>query len=168
MITVAMITMNEEKAVGKVIADIRQAVPDAEILIVDSSRDSTPDIAEKAGARVIRQFPPKGYGKAMDLALRSGKGDVIITLSVYFIFALFKNDLGWLSALNKKDIILLAIVGFLIAVGIEQRAMLQGRWAYADVMPIIPYLKVGFMPILQMTLLLPFSIYLTKKLKKYE
>jgi len=80
MITVAMITMNEEKAVGKVIADIRQAVPDAEILIVDSSRDSTPDIAEKAGARVIRQFPPKGYGKAMDLALRSGKGDVIITL----------------------------------------------------------------------------------------
>jgi len=95
-------------------------------------------------------------------------GDVIITLSVYFIFALFKNDLGWLSALNKKDIILLAIVGFLIAVGIEQRAMLQGRWAYADVMPIIPYLKVGFMPILQMTLLLPFSIYLTKKLKKYE
>jgi len=95
-------------------------------------------------------------------------GDVIITLSVYFIFALFKNDLGWLSALNKKDIILLAIVGFLIAIGIEQRALLQGRWAYADVMPIIPYLKVGFMPILQMTLLLPFSIYLTKKLKKYE
>jgi len=95
-------------------------------------------------------------------------GDVIITLSVYFIFALFKNDLGWLLALNKKDIILLAIVGFLIAIGIEQRALLQGRWAYADVMPIIPYLKVGLAPIFQMTLLLPFSMYPIKSLKKYE
>lgn len=95
-------------------------------------------------------------------------GDVIITLSVYCMVALLKNDFDWLRALNKKDIILLAIVGFFIAVGIEQRALLQGRWAYADAMPVISYLEVGLTPILQMTLLLPFSIYLTKKLKKYE
>jgi len=63
-----------------VIADIRAHAPDAEILLVDSSKDRTPEIAEQAGARVIRQFPPQGYGKAMELALRSGKGDVIITL----------------------------------------------------------------------------------------
>lgn len=80
MITVAMITMNEEKAVGKVIGDIRQAVPDAEILIVDSSRDRTPEIAAGLGARVIRQFPPRGYGRAMETALRSGSGTVVITL----------------------------------------------------------------------------------------
>jgi glycosyltransferase involved in cell wall biosynthesis len=79
-LTVAMITMNEEKAVGKVVADIQQAVPGAEILIIDSSRDATPQIAESMGARVIRQFPPKGYGPAMDLALRSGSGTVVVTL----------------------------------------------------------------------------------------
>ena len=75
-----MISMNEEKAVGQVIADIRTYAPDAEILVVDSSKDRTPEIAEQAGARVIRQFPPQGYGKAMEIALRSGKGDIIITL----------------------------------------------------------------------------------------
>jgi len=80
MISVVMISMNEEKAVAQVIADIRAHAPDAEILLVDSSKDRTPEIAEQAGARVIRQFPPQGYGKAMELALRSGKGDVIITL----------------------------------------------------------------------------------------
>lgn len=79
-ITVAMITMNEEKAVGKVIDDIQKAVPGAEVLLVDSSSDRTPQIAESKGARVIRQFPPKGYGPAMDLALRSGRGEVIVTL----------------------------------------------------------------------------------------
>lgn len=80
MISVVMISMNEEKAVAQVIADIRSHVPDAEIVVVDSSKDRTPEIAEQAGARVIRQFPPQGYGKAMEIALRSGKGDVVITL----------------------------------------------------------------------------------------
>jgi len=80
MITVAMITMNEEKAVGKVIADIRRDVPEAAILLVDSSKDRTPQIAEGLGARVIRQFPPRGYGRAMELALRSAEGRVVVTL----------------------------------------------------------------------------------------
>lgn len=75
-----MISMNEEKAVGRVIEDIRTHAPDAEIVVVDSSKDRTAEIAEQAGARVIRQFPPQGYGKAMEVALRSGKGDVVITL----------------------------------------------------------------------------------------
>lgn len=75
-----MITRNEELAVGKVIKDIQAVVPEAEILVVDSSADQTAAIAEGLGARVIRQFPPQGYGPAMDKALRSGNGDVVITL----------------------------------------------------------------------------------------
>lgn len=80
MITVAIITKNEERAVEKVVRNIKSVVPDAEVLIVDSSSDRTAEIAEKNGARVIRQVPPKGYGPAMDLALRSGKGEVVVTL----------------------------------------------------------------------------------------
>jgi len=72
--------MNEEKAIGKVVNDIKKAAPKAEILIVDSSKDNTPTIAQSLGVKVIRQFPPQGYGRAMDLALRSAKGEVIITL----------------------------------------------------------------------------------------
>ncbi len=91
-------------------------------------------------------------------------GDVVTTLFVYFIVALLKNDLNWISTLNKKDIVVLTVIGFFIAVGIEWRALLFGSWAYADTMPIIPYLKVGLVPIIQMILLLPLSIYLTKKI----
>lgn len=79
-LTVAMITMNEERAVGKVVSDIFRVAPDAEVLLVDSSRDRTPEIAEELGARVIRQVPPKGYGPAMDLVLRSARGRVVVTL----------------------------------------------------------------------------------------
>jgi glycosyltransferase involved in cell wall biosynthesis len=82
MISVAMITMNEEQAVGSVIRDIRAALHDREheIVIVDSSRDSTPEIAEGLGARVIRQFPPRGYGHAMARVLRECHGEVSVTL----------------------------------------------------------------------------------------
>ena len=79
-ISVVMITMNEEKAVGKVVADILALLPGAEIVIVNSSRDATPQIAEGLGATVIRQFPPRGYGRAMDLALRSYARPVAVTM----------------------------------------------------------------------------------------
>jgi len=79
-LTVSMITMNEEGAVAKVIRDIRRVAPDAEVLLVDSSRDRTAEIAQELGARVIRQFPPQGYGPAMDRAVREASGDIVITL----------------------------------------------------------------------------------------
>ncbi|HVG22559.1 MAG TPA: glycosyltransferase family 2 protein [Thermoanaerobaculia bacterium] len=79
-LTVSMITMNEEGAIAKVVGDIRRVAPDAEILVVDSSKDRTAEIAQSLGCRVIKQFPPQGYGPAMDRAVREGAGDVVITL----------------------------------------------------------------------------------------
>ena len=75
-----MISMNEELAVSKVITEIQKNAPDAEIILVDSSSDNTPDIAAKMGAHVIRQFPPRGYGNAMMIALKAATKDVIVTL----------------------------------------------------------------------------------------
>ena len=82
MISVAMITMNEEKAVAQVMADIRAALGqrEYEVVIVDSSKDRTPEIAAELGARVIRQFPPQGYGRAMGRVLKESRGDVVVTL----------------------------------------------------------------------------------------
>jgi glycosyltransferase involved in cell wall biosynthesis len=79
-LTVSMITMNEEGAVAKVIHDIRRVAPDAEVLLVDSSKDRTAEIAQELGCRVIKQFPPQGYGPAMNRAVREAAGDVVITL----------------------------------------------------------------------------------------
>ncbi len=79
-LTVAMISRNEEGAIAKVVGDIRKAAPDAEILLVDSSTDKTAQIAESLGARVIVQLPARGYNAAMDLALRSATGKVVVTM----------------------------------------------------------------------------------------
>lgn len=79
-LTVGMISMNEEGAVGGVIDDIRKHAPEAEVLLVDSSEDRTSQIAEERGARVVRQVPPRGYGPAMDRLLYEATTDVIVTM----------------------------------------------------------------------------------------
>ncbi len=78
-VSVVMGTRNEEKAIKKVIKDIKSVTNNqAEIIVVDGSIDRTPEIAEELGAKVIRQ-EPRGYGVAVRLALMSATRDIIIT-----------------------------------------------------------------------------------------
>jgi len=107
------------------------------------------------------------FGQHFFICFLGTIGDVIFTVVVYFVIGLLKNDFGWIARLSKTDICVLAMVGFFFALGIEWRALLFERWAYTDSMPIIPYFQVGLTPILQMTLLLPLSFYLTSKWSKY-
>jgi len=79
-VTVVMISMNEENSIAKVLSDIERDLPGAEVLLVDSSSDRTPEIAEQAGARVLRQFPPQGYGPAMERALMTPERGIVVTL----------------------------------------------------------------------------------------
>lgn len=79
-VTVGMISMDEEGAVGRVIKKIQSVIPGAEILMVDSSHDHTPVIAAKLGAKVIRQFPPQGYGVAMLKLLEESSREIVITM----------------------------------------------------------------------------------------
>ena len=88
-------------------------------------------------------------------------GDVLYTLGVYLVFALFKRDVLWMRHVSKADVLMLTLAGFLLAVGIEWKGFLFERWAYLPSMPIIPFFEVGLSPVLQMTILLPLSVYVT-------
>ena len=79
-ISLTMITLNEELSVKKVIDDIKKIDNRIEINIVDSSDDKTPEIAKSLGVNVYRQYPPSGYGPAMDYALKCSNREVVITV----------------------------------------------------------------------------------------
>ena len=46
-VSIVMISMNEEGAIKNVLQDISKDVPGAEIVLVDSSKDKTPQIAKQ-------------------------------------------------------------------------------------------------------------------------
>lgn len=78
--SIIIATLNEEKGIAAVInsipADIRK---DAEVIVADVSADSTPVIAEKLGAKVIR-MKEKGKGRQMRNAVRESAGEILIFL----------------------------------------------------------------------------------------
>ena len=65
-LTIGMLTLNEETSIERMIDEIRLYAPDAQLVIIDSSNDRTPDLATARGVRVIRQVPPRGHGPAME------------------------------------------------------------------------------------------------------
>lgn len=97
----------------------------------------------------------QSFSEHFSICLVGTLGDVVITLSVLaFLWLLIKKDMS-----RPADFLGLAIIGFIIAIAIEQNALLAGKWNYVLAMPIIPWLNVGLAPIVQMTLLLPLSFY---------
>jgi glycosyltransferase involved in cell wall biosynthesis len=84
-----MLTMDEEPSVARMIDEIRSHAPDAKILCIDSSlKDQTPVIAEKMGARVLRQLPPRGHGPAMELLMYEAarESDALVYLDCDFTY----------------------------------------------------------------------------------
>jgi dolichol-phosphate hexosyltransferase len=105
-VTVVIPCLNEAPAIGQVLAKIPEFVD--EVIVVDNdSTDGTAEIAEKMGARVIRENL-RGYGRAYKTGLLYAQGDVIITLDgdhsypvdalSYLIEALIHSKVGFVSA----------------------------------------------------------------------
>ncbi|MBI2628328.1 MAG: hypothetical protein HYW71_02785 [Candidatus Niyogibacteria bacterium] len=98
------------------------------------------------------------------ICLKGALGDVLINLSALLFMILIKQALPLKFKFNKSDFFILAALGFIIAAAIEKNALFTGKWNYDSAMPLIPYLNIGLLPILQMMFLLPLSFYLARRL----
>ncbi len=79
-VSVIIPTHNEAPAIGRVLADLPAELV-TEVLVVDSnSTDGTAEIAERMGARVLRE-PRRGYGRACLTGLdAANEPDVVVFL----------------------------------------------------------------------------------------
>jgi hypothetical protein len=84
--------------------------------------------------------------------------DALITLAAYFVVALIRRERFWWKAVGAADYLIFALVGIISATLIETIALSRGTWTYGEYMPIIPLLKIGLLPFLQLTVLLPAAL----------
>ena len=69
-LTVLIAARDEEERIGRTIAELRELLPDAAVVVADDgSRDRTATVAAECGARVIR-LDRRGKGQALTLAER--------------------------------------------------------------------------------------------------
>lgn len=106
----------------------------------------------------------EALGTGPGLVFMATLGDVAYTLGAVLLVALLKRKLLWISSANAADYAGLAIVGFVVALLVEYKALALHRWAYTAAMPIV--FGVGLSPLLQMTILLPLSVGITAALAK--
>jgi len=68
---IVMPAFNEEARLPKLLAELQRALPDHELVVIDDgSRDATGDVAERAGARVLRHPYNLGYGAALQTGFK--------------------------------------------------------------------------------------------------
>lgn len=86
--------------------------------------------------------------------------DALMVVSVYVLISLFSQNWLWIKKLDRKWLWLLFLPlwqGF-----IEYHAVyVSHRWAYNDLMPLI--LGIGIAPLLQMLILPPLALFLSKR-----
>jgi len=80
MLSIIIPTLNEEEGIAKVICSIPEKIRrQSEVIVVDVSTDSTPIIAERLGAKVIRE-KRKGKGRQMRRGVKESTGEILIFL----------------------------------------------------------------------------------------
>jgi glycosyltransferase involved in cell wall biosynthesis len=78
-VTIIVPALNEAGAIGAVVEELVRRYPEYEVLVIDDgSQDNTGEIAESAGARVIRHQWNKGYGASLRTGCRSARGEVLV------------------------------------------------------------------------------------------
>lgn len=104
------------------------------------------------------------HGSVVWLCIQATGGDILILLASFWLSSVACGNRRWLLKGERKPAIILIITALIVTVILEWLATgpLE-RWAYADSMPIIPFLGVGVAPLLQWLLLAPLIMWLTRR-----
>ena len=106
----------------------------------------------------------QGVADFIVVHLRATIGDVVMMLIIFAIPSLFYRKWNWIAERKISSYIIVALLGLTFAIIVEKYAILTGRWAYNELMPIISIINVGVTPVLQLTFIAPFSVFLVKKI----
>ena len=107
-------------------------------------------------------FTEQPWEKALAGCTMAAVADVGATALAYGIVALKNRDQRWGLHASPVDYVMTALVGGLMAVGVEAFAVRAGTWSYASTMPVFPGTELGLLPLLQFVVLIPLAIVVTR------
>ena len=105
------------------------------------------------------------------VCLRAAWGDMLFMLIIYAVLAIVQKNIWWLTdahAYAQAATWLIAIfLGIVLAVSFELWAVyIALRWQYASAMPIIPIIRVGLTPVLQMLMIPVSTLFITSRFSR--
>lgn len=89
--------------------------------------------------------------------------DALMVVVLYFVVGVIFKNVDWIKNPVRNNFIAMAVAGVVWAIVIEYHAVyIAGRWGYDALMPLLPILKVGLWPVLQMAILPSLAVWLAK------
>jgi hypothetical protein len=79
--------------------------------------------------------------------------DALYISAVYMAGRLVANYDNWTSQLNRRRLTAIVGTGMMTAVLVEMLALRTGFWGYSNLMPVVPILRVGLWPTLQLPMI---------------
>lgn len=90
------------------------------------------------------------HGAAVWQCTLATLGDIGIALAAYFCAAFAERSLTWFHSLSLRPLLIYFLIGLLTTVVLEFLATeVQHRWTYSELMPTLPLLKTGLIPLVQ-------------------
>lgn len=81
---------------------------------------------------------------------RATLGDLVIALAAFWAVALAVRARAWVLVPTRGRVAGFVAVGAVLTIVMERLATGPiGRWAYADAIPVVPFLEVGLSPLVQ-------------------
>lgn len=116
-----------------------------------------PAYAEMAG---------KSWRQTVGLCTWATAGDVVMALGIYGLISFLLRNAGWgiKPRINARIYMVVALLGITFAVLVEKLALGENHWSYTDQMPLVPGLDIGLWPFIQLAVLTPLALWMTRAL----
>jgi hypothetical protein len=104
----------------------------------------------------------RSFLDTLPLCFAAAVGDAIILTILYLLTGRMQGA-GPEMALSWNRMATLAVLGAVVAAGLEAIALILGLWQYGRSMPLVPGTRIGILPVLQFALLGPGTLWLVKR-----
>lgn len=98
------------------------------------------------------------------ICARASLGDGVIVLVIFIFGRLIFKSWNWVYNVSLIKFLYLLFTGLSVSILIEIISLKYQRWSYSDLMPVIPNIDAGIIPIIQMIILLCISYVVTLRI----
>lgn len=107
------------------------------------------------------------FGQHFWICFRATFGDLLFMFIIYAALAIIHRNLWWIadvSAYTYSTWIIALFIGAALAVSFEFWAVyVSHRWDYTHMMPLLPLLRIGVFPVLQMIVVPVSTLFVTSR-----
>lgn len=103
------------------------------------------------------------HSEVVGLCTKAAVGDAVMATIAYIMGALIARHVNWLLVPRMGSLLAYFATGLVLTVILEYQATdIDDRWQYSELMPRLPLLNTGLVPLLQWVLLPLGTLYLSQ------